>query len=531
MIMLNMAVVRAGSFTTALSSTKTSVSSVGEQFTLTFAVRDSTGLSAITASLTYDNLKLEIVSSSAESGFALTVGSNKFVVDHTELKTGNFNIAKITFKTKADFLYGHSASITWNPIGSDGNEDFSGTGSGLTIKMVQPKSANNYLSNLSIDKGSLNFNKTTSSYTVILDNEVTSIKLSAIAEDIRSSISGTGTKNLKVYSNVFNIVVTAENGSKRTYSVNVVRRDADGNAGALSTNNKLSEINVLGCPLTFIADQLEYRCEVDNLTTKVEVSAKTDDPKASLVIGNVDELKVGDNPINITVTSESGDVKVYTIVVNRSSLAPTVPIEKVKEALMSATANEVAIKAPENGIISEDIISAIKQSGKNLLVRGYDDQGSMIYEWIIDGSKISEIRAVNTQLTYIMELESNLEELTNYAKGIFLDFDKNELLPDGTKVRIKASPMYKDTEKVKLYFYNSAENKLELKGESFEVIDGYVTIDLNHTSEYFLTQATITSNNAATSNGLNLWLIIAGIELLLIAGLGVFTLRKQKLIS
>lgn len=524
MIMLNVTVVRAGSFTTALSSTKTSVSSVGEQFTLTFAVRNSTGLSAITASLTYDNLKLEIVSSSAESGFALTVGSNKFVVDHTELKTGNFNIAKITFKTKADFQYGQSTSILWNPVGSDGNEDFSGTGSGVTIKMTQPKSDNNFLSGLSINQGSLNFDKTKTSYTVIVDNDITSVVLSANAEDGRSSISGTGTKKLEVYSNVFNIVVTAENGSKRTYSVNVVRRDADGNAGALSTNNNLSEINIQGCPLSFTANQLEYRCEVDNLTMKVDVSAKAEDQNATLSIANIDELSIGDNSITITVTSESGAVKVYTVVINRSKLAANVDIASVKDILLSSSIEEVAIKVPEDGIISDDILQTVKQSKKKLLIRGYDEQGSLIYEWIIDGKQSTSLKSIYAKLMVMTKLEKSLDELTNYAKGIFLDFDKNESLPEGTQIRIKASPMFADGEKVKLYYYDALTSKLQLQDDSYEVVEGYITINLTHTSEYFLTQATI----GQTSNSFNLWLIVAMAELLLIAGLGLIILKSKR---
>jgi hypothetical protein len=523
LIMLNVAVVRAGSFTTALSSTKTSVSSVGEQFTLTFAVRNSTGLSAITASLHYDALKLEIVSSSAESGFALTVGNNKFVVDHTELKTGNFNIAKITFKTKADFQYGQSTSILWNPIGSDGNEDFSGTGSGVTIKMTQPKSDNSYLSSLSINQGSLNFDKTKTSYTVIVDHATTSVVLSASAEDGRSSISGTGTKKLEVYSNVYNIVVTAENGSKRTYSINVVRRDADGNAGALSTNNNLSEINIQGCPLSFSVNELEYRCEVDNLTLKVDVSAKTEDENATFLISNIAELSIGDNSITISVTSESGAIKVYTVVINRSKLAANVDIASVKDVLLSSSIEEVAIKVPEDGIVSDDILQTVKQSKKKLLVRGYDEHGSLLYEWIIDGKQASSLNSIYAKLMVMTDLEKSLDELTNYAKGIYLDFDKNEVLPEGTQIRIKASSMFADGEKVKLYYYDASASKLQLQGDQYEVIEGYITINLTHTSEYFLTQSTIGQNRSS----FNLWLIVAMVELLLIAGLGLIFIKSK----
>lgn len=531
LVLANLTVIKAASFSTVASSTKTSVSAVGEQFTVTFAVRNSTGISAITANFNYDSSKLELVSSAAESGFALTLGTS-LVVDHTENKTGNFNFAKVTFKTKSAFVLGESTKVSIsNVVGSDGFEDISAAGSSVTIKMEAPKSTNNYLSSLGISVGSLNFNKTTTSYTVIVDNNITSITLSAAAEDSKASVSGTGTKNLKVYSNVFNIVVTAESGAKRTYSVNVVRRDADGNAGALSTNNSLTKLSVEGCQLTFVESQLEYRCEVDNLTTSVKISAETADNKATVVIANVDQLNVGDNPITVSVTSESGAVKVYTVIVNRSNNAPTVPIETVKEALSTTTADEVAIKNPADGIISEDIMTALKQSGKRLLIQGFDEQGNLLYEWSIDGSKIATPTSVNTMLFYTIAMDPSIEQLTNYAKGIFLDFEKNDVLPEGTIVKLNVAPMYQDGAKVHLYYYNTIDNKMELISENLQVVEGHVTITLFHTSEYFVTQSVLSNRTSGSENslfGMNMWMIFTAVELLVIIVLGWLLLKKTK---
>ncbi|PKM63770.1 MAG: hypothetical protein CVU96_06225 [Firmicutes bacterium HGW-Firmicutes-20] len=534
LLLVNFTMIKAASFLTATSSSKTSVTTIGEQFTVTFAVRNSTGISALTANFNYDSSKLEIVSSAAESGFALTLGT-KLVVDHTEVKSGNFNIAKVTFKTKSAFVLGDSTQVgISNVVGSDGFEDISAAGSSVTIKMEAPKSTNNYLSSLGISQGTLNFNKTTTSYTVIVDNNITSVTLSATAEDSKATISGTGTKSLKVYSNTFNIVVTAENGSKKTYSVNVVRRDADGNAGALSTNNNLASLRVEGCELTFVESQLEYRCEVDNLTTNIEITAQPANNKATYVIANVEELKVGDNPITITVTSESGAEKVYIVVVNRSNNAPTVPIETVKEALSTTTANEVAIKNPADGIISEDIMAALKASGKKLLIQGFDEKGTLIYEWSIDGSKIGTPASINTMLIYNLDIDPTIEQLTNYAKGIFLDFEKNEVIPEGTIVKLKVTSVYQDGDKVRLYYYNVTDKKMELISEDLEVIDGHISISLSHTSEYFITQSDLGnkgSNSQNTGFGLNMWIILAGIELLVIIALGVLLTRKSRKVS
>jgi hypothetical protein len=104
----------------------------------------------------------------------------------------------VTFKAKAAFAVGESTQVgISNVVGSDGTADISAAGSSVTIKMEAPKSTNNFLSSLSINQGTINFNKTTTSYTVIVNNDITSVVLNATAEDPKATVSGTGTKNLK----------------------------------------------------------------------------------------------------------------------------------------------------------------------------------------------------------------------------------------------------------------------------------------------------------------------------------------------
>lgn len=90
-------------------------------------------------------------------------------------------------------------------------------------------SPNNILDKITVDGYSLTptFNKFTQSYDLIVANNVDSIKVSASAIDSQAAIAGTGKTALKVGSNTVNIVVTAKNGDKRTYTITVVRKSAD----------------------------------------------------------------------------------------------------------------------------------------------------------------------------------------------------------------------------------------------------------------------------------------------------------------
>ncbi len=90
------------------------------------------------------------------------------------------------------------------------------------------KSSNNWLRGLSIDGYSLTptFAADTTDYNLIVENEVTSIDVSASTADTNASVSGRGSHKLSVGNNTINIVVTAEDGETRTYAINVVRKEA-----------------------------------------------------------------------------------------------------------------------------------------------------------------------------------------------------------------------------------------------------------------------------------------------------------------
>lgn len=90
------------------------------------------------------------------------------------------------------------------------------------------QSSNNWLRGLSVDGYSLTptFSSDTTDYSLIVENEVKSIDVSASAADTNASVSGRGSHRLSVGNNTINIVVTAEDGGTRTYTINVVRKEA-----------------------------------------------------------------------------------------------------------------------------------------------------------------------------------------------------------------------------------------------------------------------------------------------------------------
>ncbi len=82
-------------------------------------------------------------------------------------------------------------------------------------------SKNNYLSSLSVEGHEISpeFKKDTLEYTVELPNGIESIVINASREDWKSSIRGTGTILVNEGVNKIEIVVTAENGNEKIYTI------------------------------------------------------------------------------------------------------------------------------------------------------------------------------------------------------------------------------------------------------------------------------------------------------------------------
>ena len=88
---------------------------------------------------------------------------------------------------------------------------------------------NNYLKTLDVEGFSLTptFDGAKTEYSLIVDNDVTSIKISATPVVEKSSVEGTGTLKLKEGTNTFTIICKSESGDKKTYTLTVIREEKE----------------------------------------------------------------------------------------------------------------------------------------------------------------------------------------------------------------------------------------------------------------------------------------------------------------
>ncbi len=203
---------------------KTKVVAVGSQVTVTVTVSSSPKFQSIDLSLTYDSKHLSLV----KSGFN---GGTQLSWYDTSGRGVNSKSYTLTFKAKKEGTT--KIGIKNSEVYATNNKEMatSISGSTLTIKTQKQidssKSSVNTLSSLAISgqKISPKFDKNKTTYNLTVPNKVTSVKVTGKVTDSKAHVSGLGIKKLSEGSNKISIVVTAENGSKKTYTINVTRKE------------------------------------------------------------------------------------------------------------------------------------------------------------------------------------------------------------------------------------------------------------------------------------------------------------------
>lgn len=252
--------------------------------------------------------------------------------------TGDINVRK-SYTTDSDIIgnlkKGESITRTgigdngWSKVTFDGSTGYIKTS--LLTEEEPSKSSDKALKTLEITPEGLDpeFNPETTTYTLEVGADVEKLDIKAAPNDENATVEITGNDSLKPGDNVIKIVVTAQDETERTYTINVKKQE--------SSELGLTSIKVNGYTLspTFSSNVYEYKLNVlDPSVTKLDVTAITNVENASVEISGNNNLKDGENTVVITVTSEDGSEKViYQIYVNKTAMATGTTKESNKTTL------------------------------------------------------------------------------------------------------------------------------------------------------------------------------------------------------
>lgn len=138
------------------------------------------------------------------------------------------------------------------------------------------------------------FSQDNTNYTVDVGNSVTSVIISAAAEDTGASVSGTGTVSLNVGENNFDVACTFDPGTgelTNTYHIKINRADVETPDCTLSYLKVTADKKPLELSPAF--DPHTYQYTLDIHTDTIEVTTAAEDPAATVTIENADYNESG----------------------------------------------------------------------------------------------------------------------------------------------------------------------------------------------------------------------------------------------
>ena len=249
-------------------------------------------------------------------------------ITNKEYAIGNSKVVKIENDIAYPLESGSTYIIMTGTVsGTEIREKYLVTVNGGTVKKSNnSKLASLFLtaSSLKNGEGEFSFDSNTKVYSTIVNNSVTKVKINANVLDRKAKfVSGYGPREVNLTSGTNNIEVKvqAEDGSISTYIISVVR------SNGTDANNKLAYIELSVGKINFNRDVYNYNFTVATNVDSIDVKGVSESPLSKVTVTDTDlkisndkatsKLKIGDNKIIVTVSSESGSKQEYTLNVTR----------------------------------------------------------------------------------------------------------------------------------------------------------------------------------------------------------------------
>ena len=250
------------------------------------------------------------------------VGSNVTIYVNGSDVTGRVNItssnASVLSSNTNTLWIEPSGSVTFNAkkVGSanitvtgaslsDGSgNDVNLPSKTITINVIdKPKAAssNNSLKSLTVEGYELDpvFDSGTTEYSVLVKQGVENVNITAIPSDNSASVNGTGSVSVSEGLNVIKIVVTAENGYKKEYILNVTVEEEpilvkinDKDYSIVKQESALPLVSSL-----YSIDKIEYKYTVDEEEKTVEIPVYVSEVTNYTLVG----LKDNKGKINLYI--------------------------------------------------------------------------------------------------------------------------------------------------------------------------------------------------------------------------------------
>ena len=176
-----------------------------------------------------------------------------------------------------------------------------------TIKITREKNDDASLKSLTVNDKSISLKNGLLIYSTNVNSDVIKPVIKATANDSKAKVEIEKFGDLKEGDNEISITVTASNGNKGIYVINIIRDKL------ISTNSKLKTLNVKDHEINFDPEKNDYNVHISYDVEKLDLNIETEHEKAKYVVTGNKDLENG-SVIKVKVTAEDEKtISTYTI--------------------------------------------------------------------------------------------------------------------------------------------------------------------------------------------------------------------------
>ena len=165
--------------------------------------------------------------------------------------------------------------------------------------------------------------------------------------------------------------------------------------------------------------------------------------------------------------------------------------EELEKGLADSSVTSLIYKSKDgNGLTKEQqktLFKSLKGTERTLTIIA-EEKGQLLYSWKFTGTGIANIdTAMDFGIAKSKENKNAGSLMAKDAENLYLEFAYEGELPGLAEIELYAGDSFKDGQNLYLYYYNTKKNAVEPIQKSIKVVDGYVTIQIEHCSTYILT--------------------------------------------
>ena len=254
-----------------------------------------------------------------KTGYELTVNRSKVAI-YASLTSSDASFVEGFEPRTVDVKYGRNVELIKivNKKGKIRTYTF-------IINRVDDRDNNNFLSDIKLSAGTIDFNPYVTDYTVKVSKKVTKVSINGTLESKTAAfVAGYEPRTIELTSEQTSAVLkTVSNaGIVRSYVITFVK-DSNLNVDDIKTSTYLSSLSIPGTSLVYDRDTTSYTVSVGYEVENLPIYAFAESENAVVKIIGDSGFRVGNNQIEITVTNGK-KTKIYNVYVIRKESGLTV---------------------------------------------------------------------------------------------------------------------------------------------------------------------------------------------------------------